>query len=120
MSLDRSTVEEQLEANGLVRQSMNSKRVEYVCRANGRVLYFIPGVGLPNYVRLVVHPELNATVLLAVPGVVRSEKALHHGSTLAAFPKRIHNGEAPIPYRQAFNVESVGALAQFVRAFSAP
>jgi hypothetical protein len=119
MSLDRSTVESHFEASGLVRQSANSKRVEYVSKTNGHVLYFIPGVGLPNYARLIIHPELDASSLLAVPGVSRSQQALHHGSTLTAFPKRIHTGQNAIPHGQALNATSVAALSQLSRAFSA-
>ena len=120
MSIQRSEVEKALEASGFERTHATKKVVEYRCRSNNKIFYFRTEIGLPEYIRIVVHPSDDHSPLAAVPGVsINSPKEFQHGSNMKAFPKRKNEGEDEIHYGRAFNIASLLALTAFARAFNA-
>ena len=116
MALDQTDVESTILANGYRKSESNSKRIQYDSITTANTIYFIPGVGLPRMARIVVHPGLNIATLLKIDGITLSEKGLHHGSTLSAFPKKMHTGKDEIHYGQALNAENIHALANMAKA----
>ena len=117
MPLDQNNIEQAIVKGGFIRGEANAKRVQFTSQSNEKVIYFIPGVGLPRHARLVVHPDLRLTTLTSLEGVTASEKGLHHGSTLSDFPKRLHTGAKEIHYGQALNVASLASISSFAEAF---
>lgn len=118
MSIDRSEVEKLMDRSGFVRLHETKKVVEYRSSHNGKVLYFRTEIGLPDYIRLVVHPDEEIAELIALRGVAaNSPKELQHGSNMSRFPKKMNEGKDEIHYGRALNVSSLAALGNFASAF---
>jgi len=118
MSIDRSEVENLMQRSGFVRSHETKKIVEYRSSHNGKVLYFRTGIGLPEYIRLVIHPNEEITELIAVDGVAaNSPKEFQHGSNMSRFPKKMNKGRDDIHYGRALNLSSLTALSHFASSF---
>ncbi|SOD42225.1 hypothetical protein [Nitrosovibrio sp. Nv4] len=118
MSIDRSEVENLIERSGFVRSHETKKVVEYRSSHNGKVFYFRTEIGLPEYIRLVVHPHEEIAGLIALTGVTaNSPKEFQHGSNMSRFPKKMNRGKDEIHYGRALNVSSLTALSDLASAF---
>jgi hypothetical protein len=107
-----------MERSGFVRSHETKKVVEYRLSHNGKVFYFRTEIGLPEYIRLVVHPGEEIAELIALSDVVaNSPKEFQHGSNMSRFPKKMNEGKDEIHYGRALNVSSLAALADFSSAF---
>lgn len=119
MSINQSDVESILDAAGLVRRRSTAKVMEYATAGGRHILYLRKDIGLPGYVRVVVHPNLDIAPFTALPGVaLNSPKEFQHGSNMTAFPKRRNEGADEIHYGRALNITSVEALERFAKVFS--
>lgn len=117
MAITISDVERQLEANGFQRGNGTNKAVEFKSNRNGKILYFRPERGLPNYIRLAMHPTDDITSLLAISGVEANKNEVEHGSNMLRFPKKKYKGKKDIHFGKALNIFSLEALAAFSVAF---
>ena len=120
MSIKSADVEESFEANGFRRTHRTKKVVEYQSITNGKYIYFRTEIGLPEFIRVVVHPEESLTTLTAHGGtIINTPKDLQHGSNMTRFPKRKHTGVDEIHFGKALNVASLLALNTFAKNFHA-
>jgi hypothetical protein len=118
MSIERQDVEKVFQQSGLERVRFTKKVVEFRSCRNGQVLYFRTDIGLPNYIRLVVHPTHKHDHLAALEGVrINAPKEFQHGSNMTSFPMRRNGGVDEIHYGRAMNVASLEALSRFASAF---
>jgi predicted GNAT family acetyltransferase len=118
LTIDRTDVQDSLEHNGFERTHETKKMVEYRSRSNGKYIYFRTEIGLPEYIRFVIHPSEPLSKLTAVTGVtVNSPKEIQHGSNMTQFPKRKNRGVDEIHYGAALNVATASALKPFADAF---
>lgn len=119
MGISREEVQDVLESSGLQKVRQTKKVAEYRSPASGQVLYFRHEIGLPEYVRVVIHPGLPHGRLTAIEGVAVNEpKEFQHGSNMTAFPKRKNQGADEIHYGRALNVSSLEALQRLAVAFA--
>lgn len=118
MAIYRSEVENSMTRNGFLHSHETKKVVEYRSSFNGKVVYFRTEIGLPEYIRLVVHPYDEIAGLVALSGVtVNSPKEFQHGSNMTCFPKKLNKGKTEIHYGRALNVSSLAALSGFASVF---
>lgn len=82
------------------------------------MLYFRTGIGLPEYIRLVVHPDEEIAELIALRNVAaNSPKEFQHGSNMSCLSKKMNEGKDEIHYGKALDVSSLAALSNFSSAF---
>jgi hypothetical protein len=117
--MKREDVEQALDTAGLERVRSTKKVIEYRSKNSNRVFYFRTEIGLPGYVRVVIHPEETHCELTSIAGVdVNSPKEFQHGSNMSKFPKRKNDGVDEIHYGRALNIGSMVALERFASVFA--
>ena len=118
MSMRSEDVERMLKDSGLERTRSTKKLVEFRSPGTDRFLYFRSEIGLPGYIRVVIHPTEPYEDLTALAGVeVNSPKEYQHGSNMTVFPKRKNKGVDEIHYGRALNIDSLCALERFAKLF---
>lgn len=117
MAIDITDVAQRLESNGFARGHETKKVVEFKSKTNGKALYFRTERGLPNYIRLVIHPFDDVSPLLIISGVEANKNEFEHGSNMLRFPKKKYKGKDDIHYGRALNIFSLAALTEFSTAF---
>jgi hypothetical protein len=94
------------------------KSAEFQSLTNGRVLYLRLDQGFPDHADVVVHPDVDAAALLAVPEVEANKRVtFRFGGNMSQFPKRLNGRRKPEHYGRALYAYSVSALAKLCREY---
>ena len=95
-----------------------SKVNEFVSTSNGRVLYLRTDQGFPDHADIAIHPEVEAGLILTIPGVLPNKRVnFRFGSNMPKFPRRLNGGVRPEHFGRALYVYTAAALAAVCRAY---
>lgn len=89
----------------------NVKATEFQSTINNQYVYFITQVGLPRYIKIVVHPDIDFTRL------GYSKEGTYHSSNMRRYPMKKHMGRKEIPYGIPFHL-SLQELDDFLGKFN--
>lgn len=118
MSIKQGDVEHALESHGFERTNKTDRAVEYRSRSNRQYLYFRTTIGMTDYIRVVIHPALDVTKLLAIRGVVQSPRSnLQHGDHMRKFPRRLNKGKKPVHFGKPLNIDTASTIPAFSAVF---
>lgn len=120
MSITLEEIEIALTNNGFNLTETTTKLVEYRSTRSGRILYVYKEQGFPDHADVIVHPDADATTLLAIPGVQGNRRvAYRFGSNMTSFPTRLNKGVEPEHFGRALYVFTSDAMAKLCRTYGA-
>jgi hypothetical protein len=112
-------IKQVLAAQGYRATHETKRALEYQAGRDGQYIYLRPDSGLPNRVRVVVHPKNNVAGLAALPGINwMSSGNYFHGSNMLQFPKRMHKGKNPISYGHQFEADAPSTFTKLLEEIS--
>lgn len=104
-------IRQELSAAGFVAQPSSGKANGYRARNRGEAIYFYPGIGARDGIRVIIDPRRSCADIFALPGVGPGRHdGLRHGDSMTLFPAKIRNGDKPSPYGRVVRTESASAL----------
>ena len=117
MKIEETKIIQLFKSNNFLLSNQTKKLIEFRSSRNNQYIYFRKDIGLPNYIRVVIHPELEYVKLLDISGVEINKNEFQHGSNMKKFPKRINKGECLINYGRAINIDSESSCHKFCEVF---
>ena len=121
MTMDVESIRKIFAAQRYKRTRDTVKLDEYKAPTTGEFLYIYKDRDLSLSIQAVIHPGLKLEPYLALPSVVCPKPdQFRHGSNMREFPTRKHRGENETPYGRALEINSLEALASFLKVFDTP
>lgn len=89
-------------------------KVTEFCLPTEQYFYLSNKVGLPNYIQIVFHPDMNVTRLSQINGV--SSEGERCSSNMIRFPKKICQANKPNHYGNSIHISSIDVLPNVLSA----
>lgn len=84
---------------------------------SGHTIYVVKQPSRLNDIKLRVHPSLDPLELRSLEGVDSISNDYRFHSNMVKFPKRHNKGKKPIAHAWQINIQTIGDLSSFLRAF---